>query len=700
MSDDQEHARIEIHQTVHGYRDGHELLASSLDKLSRGARRTMLALTDLSGDGATSSFRRYVTGYPLLEDGKYALGCTWYAEEMDRPGCVWTHTLIVAFGDLALIEDLGALTQYFRRPEVGDNLQLYERAVVHSLRRGEGIRGIDSPWSAAFLTVLYGDGRPALVPAEDSVKHEELILSIWSQQWPRLRRNFTFCTGALSPRSLDKMPLDLQIVPYERLRNALRGAPERFRVVESAADPSPQSVDLSPQSAAELLRLDWLAAAVGDLVQPTSGLRDFLRRFGADVTGNRESFRKLAGCFASVLRYRIEGAEAEELLSFVARSFPQANEAATLKASLLAVEGGPLVELPAQALLRWLLGSQEALAFDVPESELLARVRELLHPGADRFEPSFLRWLLREVADSNYRAGRCLDQLVSSMDLVSLNKLFMEDRALFVSLIRVDPSLTTRIDVWSQPREFQRACLEALGSSVEWRERRSIVRAVIGSTRPPPIGDLFDMFGDDIVAEVLDVSLESASVRSIPGWSSALAARSAAVCVWLAELQERLGPASLLVAELLGPRDRDLHRLGTHVLLRCFRTDQDELTSGERRDLAAFAFAFALSRSDGGELAAASFRLVHDAAMHDALSYRAWRWLSPAMPTASSWFGLYDWDRAEKLRRALVDGFLRHQWEASCLAVAVSDAYTRRRVRDYCQLSQSGRALLRAGGLE
>src|SRR4051812_48033964 len=109
---------IEIHQTLHGYRDGHELLAASLP-LTGPSRRTMLALSDLSGDGSPRGFGEYLTGYPLEDAGLYALARTWYAPEMSRPGCVWTHTVLVGLRDLGTLTELGALRAHFRRPERG-----------------------------------------------------------------------------------------------------------------------------------------------------------------------------------------------------------------------------------------------------------------------------------------------------------------------------------------------------------------------------------------------------------------------------------------------------------------------------------------------------------------------------------------------------------------------------------------------------
>src|SRR5207249_9285845 len=80
-----------LHQLLHGYADGHRLIEGSF-KPQGDLTRLMLRMSDLSGSSMVSGFEEYLTGYPLISNDAYALAKTWYAPEMPRPGCVWTHT--------------------------------------------------------------------------------------------------------------------------------------------------------------------------------------------------------------------------------------------------------------------------------------------------------------------------------------------------------------------------------------------------------------------------------------------------------------------------------------------------------------------------------------------------------------------------------------------------------------------------------
>src|SRR5258708_36858367 len=108
----------EVHQFLHGYSDGHRLIEGSA-KLPSELGRLMLKMSDLSGSRVVSGFERYITGYPLESINAYALAMTWYASEMPRPGCVWTHTITLPAQTLATISSLLSLRKLFSRHNRG-----------------------------------------------------------------------------------------------------------------------------------------------------------------------------------------------------------------------------------------------------------------------------------------------------------------------------------------------------------------------------------------------------------------------------------------------------------------------------------------------------------------------------------------------------------------------------------------------------
>jgi len=168
-------------------------------------------MSDLSGSGVVSGFEQYITGYPLDSISAYALAMTWYAPEMPRPGCVWTHTLAIPVPLLATISSLISLTNFFKRPARNLPQDQYAETLSFnddSMHTNSPKRDLKSNAKVQFATIFsayYGSSsrfRPVVLVARDSDEFADAIFALWSQQWPALRQNFAFCTGSLSGRTI------------------------------------------------------------------------------------------------------------------------------------------------------------------------------------------------------------------------------------------------------------------------------------------------------------------------------------------------------------------------------------------------------------------------------------------------------------------------------------------------------------------
>ena len=214
-----------IHQTLHGYREGHRLLAASTTMPPK-SEQLMAVLSDLSGHVVVRHFDEYLTGYPLPEFGAYALAKTWYAPEMPRPGCVWTHTLLIPFARLGRAQSLHIFVRLFARPHPDDynwfTIPLEAKNENDQFDHAASDRNIASQVGGVLRKLYESPDQPILVPIGSPEKAEWSFLEIWSQQWPRLRRTFTFCTGSISGRRVDGRWFDLQGVPENRIDDLLR----------------------------------------------------------------------------------------------------------------------------------------------------------------------------------------------------------------------------------------------------------------------------------------------------------------------------------------------------------------------------------------------------------------------------------------------------------------------------------------------
>lgn len=192
---------LTVHQTVHGYRGGHRLMASSTP-LSDEAEAIQLTMSDVLTSDPLDSFESYLTGYPLKDVHKFVLARTWGAPESSRRGSVWTHSLLLDYSTLTQLEDVFVLLQLFRRPSLASLAQFEKPVTLQTCRTSDSL-----PFGSMLasdervhdvLAGVYGSvarNRIRISSISDP-KDEVLALGVWRQMWPSLRRSFSFSTRA------------------------------------------------------------------------------------------------------------------------------------------------------------------------------------------------------------------------------------------------------------------------------------------------------------------------------------------------------------------------------------------------------------------------------------------------------------------------------------------------------------------------
>lgn len=213
-----------VHQALWGYSNGHHLLSASIT-LSASSRKLLEVLTDLSGPDAPNAFNGYLTGCFLPADGYYALSKTWFAPEMERPGCVWTHTILLETGTTAHWDGLD-LDSLFCRPQQGKaNCQAH-----YSIPLSPNTAPLSLPSQAkadalALFSSLIQYPEPFLMPASDINRWNAAFEALLTLAGPRFSQDISFCTGSFSNRKLWGQPLTLQAVPARLFKVFLRTAP-------------------------------------------------------------------------------------------------------------------------------------------------------------------------------------------------------------------------------------------------------------------------------------------------------------------------------------------------------------------------------------------------------------------------------------------------------------------------------------------
>lgn len=266
---------VKIDQALHGYADGHRQLALSA-AIKPADLKTLLVMSDSSGSGMRIAPSGYLTGYPLLESRVYALARTWPATELPRPGCVWTHTLLIDFENIASIEKISGLAALFKRPDAAPYVGYSTKLDLVATDDEPDLDSRDLVLAKALLAALYGyPTRRIVAQTRDSEQGDRVTLRIWEQQWPRLRRSTRFCTHAAADRSIDGNSFDLQLAPLAS--NATK----------------PRVIDALDADHLEVIGQAWLDAALNDLAARGGGARLFMRSAGSDIAEGRAAFAPL-----------------------------------------------------------------------------------------------------------------------------------------------------------------------------------------------------------------------------------------------------------------------------------------------------------------------------------------------------------------------------------------------------------------------
>ena len=333
-----------INHALFGYSEGHRQLASTL-RLPSEDMYHLGAASDLASDVRLDPEESYLTGLPLAESRQYALIRTWAAPEMPRPGCVWSHVLLLDDGILSTQPDMLVFFSLFRNPRNVDR-GFYSEPLLLS---AEGPTAAPSlaPQADLIAEIIgsYYSNKPTHLSAtagNDAI--EAAIAAVWSQQWSKLRAEFSFRTAQLGSHRRRSTRYDVQVAFSER--------------------------------SDAIVRSDWIDAATDDAsAGKVTPLRRFLWRYGRDVRNPRDRFRLLVQTYLASIEARPLSMTAAIK---VFDEFTERDEGAILKNDILGVHTTTLSICPSVSFLDMLrLLSRQASNDSVDINEIGRRFEKL-----------------------------------------------------------------------------------------------------------------------------------------------------------------------------------------------------------------------------------------------------------------------------------------------------------------------------------
>ena len=311
---------MKIHQTLHGYSEGHILLAGSVTGLTQRDKKKMAVLSDWDEYARRDDDSSYITAYPLPDSRYYVIARTWYADEMERPGCVWTHSLLIDTTELIDFFDFRALFFAFARPK-RDSYSGYNQPLqVAGEIEEEHLMpsAYQMPSLAHWLLALLKKEEPLLFAIDQrSAYYQIFLLSLINHLPVGILSSMSLCSGTGRIRKYENELFNLQFVLNNR--NNL----PKIEVLRPEVEEG----------------IDWCHYVAQSIEKEDLSLPMLLHRFSSDIGEELNAYAAVIMVYMILDRLRNPGddniAKFRLTLRILAEAFPESTDGANFKKAML-----------------------------------------------------------------------------------------------------------------------------------------------------------------------------------------------------------------------------------------------------------------------------------------------------------------------------------------------------------------------------
>lgn len=431
---------MQVEQLLHGYNSGHHLIAGSVALPLQDAD-LMSYVSDWTGyQHPTDKDTAYITAYPLKESGYYVVAKSWYADEMSRPGCVWTHSLLVKLEDMGQSVSFYGLAKLFRRPErEGEDFMSYTKPLTLSsekqTERREPLKGINSTRFMFLAAMLIDRRKPSVYAVEGkSEMYMEFCLRLLQNIPFGIVRELKICSGSAAARKFGNVFYNLQFVTGKG---------------ESLLESYPENAGKPTADAGFQFWMDSVLSGRNDVGQ-------VMHRFSNDIGDNAQKFLGVCNLLR-LLNNRMEQKAAtgdfKELLQHLTEAFPEKKDGEMLKKAFLA-EAVTHQFGDEKTFLEELATTQVSEALDYQVFGYEARVQSYREQHGAETYVSFLDDLSK--ADYlNPQGKQLLGNALTGLSRDEIMLLVYQKWPLFKSIVTLNSEMLTQ-DFWIElpPTEF------------------------------------------------------------------------------------------------------------------------------------------------------------------------------------------------------------------------------------------------------
>ena len=407
-----------IHQMLHGYDHGHNYIQGSIVLDSIHDMNKIAMLSDWSEYTSGDDYS-YLSCYSLEESGYYVIAKTWYASEMSRPGCVWTHSLLIRKEELVYIADFKQLLKFFVRPTSDADYSKYIEYDDSNFSQNQ-IK-LDN-FSSLFLWQMYsslwnGDNL-LFLPLQDKDVCQYLVLQFLNYLPSGLLNEINICTGAIGERPFDNQNYTILFSPMAEMKSN-NFSEEENKCIKRLVD-----------------------AGLYDDDQMRRLIRNFDNEF-EDSLDKFSAFLKLLDLLNQKITVESENVKNEyQIIELLSKSFPYPSEGCRLKQRFLSKNVTSFFVSEEKFL--YMMCSINTEAFYKEDVHFEERVGSLFYTSKEKYID-----LLGQLIDSSETNGWGDELLRDSVNLFSSGDWDMLIRTkwyVYLSLATITPSLLNYTD--------------------------------------------------------------------------------------------------------------------------------------------------------------------------------------------------------------------------------------------------------------
>lgn len=625
---------IYVDQALHGYANGHQMLESSCE-WTLNNRKKIDVLSDLNGQCDKEKFKEYYTGYPLADESKYVIAKTWYAWEMERPGCVWTHSIIIPLTDIAHISSVDELMVLFTRP----NLNEYD-FFNQSLQLKEGNFEIDTQFNEEiikyYIYTIFGFQTPRLICLEDSNEEDIRILLTCMRCMPvELLKDFSFCTLTYEIRTYGSSFFPYQMTTKELAYEIRRRNPEM------EICPSFKEVEKYPF---------WVNSFYQYMCENRIGeIREYIFLYGSNYCNweNYNGFFRLY--FMLMISEDLKLMNYFESLSVVFET--EKDKLIQKTVDLILDDQFFVYEFVDVVYQIWEILGMKKFKIKIKKANKKTLVQKYLDGSPERLYLLFNQYKERRL---NVDQRKIVEAIVAELNPSNLRAVSKMDEDLCVVLIRMNQKLLLSDDIWKLNRDSQIMMLYASGEFTDSRYISDIIQKIVFLSEENIVNECFEIFGSalfDVLLDILKVNITD-SEQKLVKWIPVLMKRPEVVLGTLGDIPSNLVCKSIFLS--LDKRDKELLKgipssVWTHFYKRVLEREEDE-KERKKLSLEFLMVIFTVEYQLDLDVVEPVVRPIYKELLMDELPKNEWNSFQFLLPKVEP---CYYWDKCRRMRDAL-----------------------------------------------